>query len=226
MEEIIRFVVNYEVGIYIILGIVFLINLQRLLSAWASLRKANFGLEKEISQKRIRSSLTFVILMFLFALSNFILVSIASIRYPGISQIATATVDVLVTQSPDSNKSMDEDAKIQSQTQTAIAITGCTPEQLEWVDPLNGDELEGSIELIGTVNVPNLGFYKYEYRYQGDEFWIPISAENQPVIEGPLGGIWNTESLQPGNYFLRIVVSDNANNLLKPCQIEVKVLPQ
>ena len=208
MEDIIRFVVNYEVGIYIIVGIVFLINLQRLLSAWASLRKANFGLEKEISQKRIRSSLTFVILMFLFALSNFILVSIASIRYPGISQIA------------------DEDARIQSQTQTAIAITGCIPEQLEWVDPLNGDELEGSIELIGTVNVPNLGFYKYEYRYQGDEFWIPISAENRPVIEGPLGGIWNTESLQPGNYFLRIVVSDNANNLLKPCQIEVKVLPQ
>lgn len=228
MEELIRFVVNYEVGIYVVLGIVLLINLRRLLSAWISLRKANFGMEREVAQKEIRSAFTFIFLVSLFAFSNFILVSIASIRYPGIAQIATPTIDVLATHGPDSGKNLPQENTPQGlqQTQTAIAETGCIPEQLEWIDPQAGDEITGSIELIGTVNLPNLGFYKYEYRYQGDELWTPISAGNKPIIDDALGGTWNTVQLIPGNYFLRLVVSDNANNLLQPCEIDVKVLPQ
>lgn len=228
MEEIIRFVVNYEVGIYIVLGAVLLINLQRLLSGWISLRKANFGLEREVAQKGIRSASTFIILVSLFGLSNFILVSVASIRYPGISQIATPTIDLLSTQTPFIGEGIDPNATPQGLqlTQTAIAVTGCIPDQLEWIDPQPGDEIRGSIELIGTVNLPNLGFYKYEYRYQGDEIWTPISAGNKPVVEEALGGTWNAEQLLPGNYFLRLVVSDNANNLIKPCEIEVKILSQ
>jgi len=228
MEELIRFVVNYEVGIYIVLGIVLLINLRRLLSARISLRKANFGLEREVAQKRIRSAFTFIFLVSLLGLSNFILVSVASIRYPGITQIATPTIDLLSTQTPYTEEGIAPNSTPQElqQTQTAIAVTGCVPDQLEWIDPKAGDEIRGSIDLIGTVNLPNLGFYKYEYRYQGDEIWTPISAGNKPVVEEALGGTWNTKQLQPGNYYLRLVVSDNMNNLVKPCEIEVKVLPQ
>ncbi|MCD6356326.1 MAG: hypothetical protein J7L66_03475 [Anaerolineaceae bacterium] len=225
MEEIIRFVINYEVGIYLILGLVFLVNFQRLVRAWISLKKANFGLEKEVAQKGIRSAFTFIFLVGLFGVSNFILVSVASIRYPGIAQIATPTINVINTNEPE-EKNMDSSSFEKQQTQTAIALTGCIPELLEWIKPTTGDEVQGSIELIGTVNLPNLGFYKYEYRYEGDEIWTPISAGNKAVIEGPLGGSWDTEQLQPGKYFLRLVVSDNANELLKPCEIEVKVLAQ
>jgi hypothetical protein len=205
MEELIRFVVNYEVGIYIVLGVVLLINLKRLLSDWISLRKANFGLEREVAQKGIRSAFTFIFLVSLFGLSNFILVSVASIRYPDIAQIATPTIDLLSTQTPFQGEGINPNVTPQGlqQTQTAIAVTGCIPDQLEWIDPQPGDD---------------------EYRYQGDEIWTPISAGNKPVVEEALGGTWNTEQLQPGIYFLRLVVSDNANNLIKPCEIEVKVL--
>jgi hypothetical protein len=228
MEELIRFVVNYEVGIYIILGIVFLVNLRRLIKDWLLLKNAKFGIEREIAQKGIRSAFTFLFLISLFGLSNFILVSIASIQYPGIAQIATPTIDVMAPKNQNSTDMMDQESTPDGlqQTQTAIVKTGCIPEQLEWVDPLAGDEISGSIELLGTVNLPNLGFYKYEYRYQGDDIWTPISAGNKAIVEGPLGGSWNTEQLLPGNYFLRLVVSDNANNLLQPCEIDVKVLPQ
>lgn len=228
MEELIRFVVNYEVGIYLVLGIVLLINLRRLISARILLGRANFGLEREVAQKRIRSAFTFIFLVSLLGLSNFILVSVASIRYPGIAQIATPAIDLLSTQTPYTGEGIDPNVTPQGlqQTQTAIAVTGCIPDQLEWIDPQSGDEIRGSIELIGTVNLPNLGFYKYEYRYQGDEIWTPISAGNKPVVEGALGGTWNTKQLQPGNYHLRLVVSDNMNNLVQPCEIEVKVLPQ
>jgi len=76
------------------------------------------------------------------------------------------------------------------------------------------------------VNIPNFGFYKYEYQMQGEDLWTPISAGNKPVIEDSFGGRWNTEQLEPGTYSLRLVVLDNQNNLLQPCVIDVKVLPQ
>lgn len=228
MKELIRFVVNYEMGIYIILGVLFLINLQRLIRSLVKLRKANFGLEKEVAQKGVRSSVTFISLVALFAVANFILVSVASIRFPGIVQLPTPTIDILATPEPDSGEDMginSDDFEL-STTQTAIALSGCVPEQLEWINPSDGDEISGAIELIGTVNFSNMGFFKYEYRYQADTIWTPISAGNRPIVDGPLGGVWNTEQLIPGNYFLRLVVSDNANNLLEPCEITVKVIDQ
>ena len=110
-------------------------------------------------------------------------------------------------------------------TQTASAASGCLSEQLEWIQPETGGTVSGSVELIGTVNIPNMGFYKYEYKLQGEDIWTPINAGNKPIVEEPFAGIWNTEQLTPGNYMLRIVVSDNQNNLLKPCEIEVRVVP-
>jgi hypothetical protein len=228
MEELIRFVVNYEMGIYIILGIVFVVNLQKLVRSLISKRKATFGLEKEVALKNIRSSITFLSLVSLFALSNFILVSVASIQFPGIVQLATPTVVMLKPDGSGEGENAPSEAEIASAsaTQTVQAMTGCVPEVLEWKNPTDGEEVVGSIELTGTVNVPNMGFYKYEYRFQADTIWTPISAGNKPIIDGPLGGVWNTEAIIPGNYYLRLVVSDNANNLLEPCEIQVKVLSQ
>ena len=225
MEELLRFIATYEVGIYIVIGVIVLIYLKRLIDAAIALGKAQFGLEREVAQKGLRLSITIISLVLLIGISNFVLVSVASVKFPGISRIATPTVDLSITQIPDSERTT-QTPEYFAQTQTAIAITGCIPEQLEWVQPKSGDEVSGTVELMGTVNIPNLGFYKYEYQLSGDDIWTPISAGNKPIIEEAFGGVWNTEQLDPGNYSLRLVVSDNQNDLLQPCVIEVKVLSQ
>jgi hypothetical protein len=225
MEELLRFIATYEVGIYIVIGVIVLIYLKRLIDAAIALGKAQFGLEREVAQKSLRLSVTIISLVLLIGVSNFVLVSVASVKFPGISRIATPTVDLSITQIPDSEMTT-QTPEYFAQTQTAIAITGCIPDQLEWVQPKSGDEVSGSVELMGTVNIPNLGFYKYEYQLSGDDIWTPISAGNKPIIEEAFGGVWNTEQLDPGNYSLRLVVSDNQNDLLQPCVIEVKVLSQ
>lgn len=228
MEELLRFISTYEMGVYIIFGVVILINLKKLLDGYTGLRKANFGLEKEVARKKLRSAITIIGLFLIFGLSIFMLVSVAAIKIPGISRIATPTIDLASTPIPSGANSAGVviTPEAQQQTQTAIALTGCIPGQLEWIDPAEGSEVSGSVDLKGTVNVPNLGFYKYEYRYQSDQTWTPISAGNKPVVEDLFAGRWNTTQLQPGNYSLRLVVSDNQNILLKPCEIELKVLPQ
>jgi len=228
MEELLRFISTYEMGVYIIFGVVILFNLKKLLDGLTGLRKANFGLEREVARKQLKSAVTIIGLFLIFGLSIFVLVSVATIRIPGVSRIATPTINLASTPIPSGAGPAEAAGTPESQqlTQTAIALTGCVPGQLEWIDPAEGSEVSGSVDLKGTVNVPNLGFYKYEYRFQSDETWTPISAGNKPVIEELFTGRWNTAQLTPGNYSLRLVVSDNQNNLLKPCQIEVKVLPQ
>ena len=223
MEELFRFLATYEVGIYIVIGVIVLIYLKRLIDAISALKLAQFGLEREVAQKSLRLSVTIITLVLLVGLSNFLLISVASIKFPGISRIATPTIDLNATQEP---AAITQTPEFSQQTQTAIALTGCIPGELEWIQPASGDEVSGSVELKGTVNILNFGFYKYEYQMQGEELWTPISAGNKPVIEDSFGGRWNTEQLEPGIYSLRLVVLDNQNNLLQPCVIDVKVLPQ
>lgn len=226
MADFYRFLIKYETWIYILLAIGGLISLRNLASALFARYKAYWGMEKEISDKRIRTALTSVFLLGLLGLAQFVFVSFAVVRLPGLMQVATPTIDPFAAptlQLPEGL--MDITPEALAQTQTAIAITGCIPEMLEWTFPKSGDSVSGSVELKGTVNVVNLGFYKYEYRQQGVEDWIPIAAGNVPVVDDLLGGNWNTEQLTPGNYELRLVVSDNQNKLLQPCVIQVKVLP-
>jgi hypothetical protein len=225
MEELLRFLATYEVGIYIVIGVVVVIYLKRLIDAIAARRKAQFGLEREVAQKNLRLSITIISLVVLLGVSNFLLISVASIKFPGISRIATPTIDLMVTQSLDAAV-ITQTPEFMQQTQTAIALTGCIPEELEWIQPKSGDEISGSVELKGTVNIPNFGFYKYEFQMQGEDLWTPISAGNRPIVEDSFGGRWNTEQLEPGNYSLRLVALDNQNNLLQPCVIDVKVIPQ
>lgn len=227
MKDLLRFLATYQVGIFVFLGIIASINIYRLLRAWLEKRNAYFGLEREVIHNTIRSSLTFIALMLLLGLTQFMLVSVISIKFPGLVQLSTPTIDLISTPTIPLTEIAGTivTPRGYDATQTAIAVTGCVPGQLEWISPKNGDEVNGSIDLKGTVNVTNQGFYKYEYQQVGKEEWIPIAAGSKTIVEDSLGGKWNTNQLTPGNYFLRLTVSDNQNNLLKPCTIQVTVIP-
>ncbi|HAF62177.1 MAG TPA: hypothetical protein DCK95_07620 [Anaerolineaceae bacterium] len=226
MVELLQFLKEYEGGIYLVLLVVALVLGGRLYTAMQEKKKSAFSLEREVIQKKINSTIAFLVVIGVLFVGQILLVSVASVRYPGLYTLRTPTVGELPTPTDmfQAMLQMEETPEGLEQTQTAVALTGCIPGQIEWLSPLSGDEVTGSVPLSGTINVPNMGFYKYEYRLKGREDWIPIAAGNKVVVESELGGSWNTEQLQPGLYELRIVVSDNQNNLFQPCVIEVKVV--
>jgi len=78
---------------------------------------------------------------------------------------------------------------------------------------------------MGTVNIPNLGFYKYEVASQGSDTWATISADRVVVTNGILGR-WDTAALTPGDYQLRLVVTDNQGKSLSPCIVPIRVMAQ
>jgi len=227
MKELLRFLATYAVGIYTVLAVLGLISIYRFITAWLAKRDAYFGLEREVVHSKMRSSAAILAIVVLLGLTQFLLITVLSIRFPGVAQLSTPTMDLHSTPTIPLTEIEGELVTPQGYdaTQTQIALTGCVPGQLEWIYPTSGSEVSGSVELKGTVSFPNQGFYKYEYQQIGKDEWIPIAAGSQVIVEDNLGGKWNTEQLTPGNYYLRLVVSDNQNNLLKPCTIEVKVIP-
>jgi hypothetical protein len=81
------------------------------------------------------------------------------------------------------------------------------------------------VDIQGTASVPNFGFYKYEVAPLNSDTWATISAGRDVVVAGSLGK-WDTTALTPGDYQLRLVVTDNQGKSLPPCVILIRVSPQ
>lgn len=226
MDELLHFLEIYEFWIYLLLGAVGGIYLRKLFLAWQEWRTAIFGLERESALRRISRTMTVVILLGLIILAEFALVSFVVPGYPRENLLATPTLDLLATPT-----FALETAALYSETQVGVIETlaigsseGCIPGEIEWTHPGPGEELSGLVELKGTVNLLNLGFFKYEYSLSGSDNWVTIAAGSQEKIDELLGGVWNTAQLVPGDYLLRLVVTDNQNKLLTPCVIPVRVI--
>ena len=99
---------------------------------------------------------------------------------------------------------------------------GCVPGEIIVTSPETGQEVSGTISLVGTVNVDNFGFYKYAVSSQGSDIWATISAGRQLVDEGEIG-LWDTTTLTPGDYELRLEVTDNQGQAYPPCNVSVRV---
>lgn len=221
MDALFRFLVQYEVLVYLVLTIGALFTATRLWSAWQEWRRAVFGLEKELSFQKVRGSGVVFLLLIMIGLSQFCLVSFIVPFLPANTFRSTPTPDLLKT--PSATLSA---ADMTAQNGTPLAPPGtidCIPGQLIITSPLPGEEVQGKVVLSGTVDVPNFGFYKYEYAAQGSDAWATIAAGDKTVAKGELGA-WNTSQLVPGDYQLRLLVTDNLGKALPACILPVRVI--
>jgi hypothetical protein len=58
----------------------------------------------------------------------------------------------------------------------------------------------------------------------GSDSWSTILANNQIVQDGELGR-WDTAEITPGDYKLRLVVTDNQGNAMPACVVPVSIVP-
>jgi hypothetical protein len=229
VDSLFRFIVKYEIVIYAILGLGAVFALRATLKAWSELHRSVFGLEKEISVQRLRLSGAAVILLLMIGLSQFCLVSFVIPFLPATTFISTPTADLLQTPAT----TLDANARA-----TAVAGTplpppgsiGCIPGKIIITFPAPSQEISSQITITGNVNIPNFGFYKYEFARQGSEEWTTIGAgdklnkENQDPNSWNLGA-WNPTALVPGDYQLRLVVTDNLNTSpFPPCIVPVRIV--
>lgn len=222
MGSIYRTLANYEPLIYIALTIGGLFAFRRMWRAWREWRDSVYGLEREFALRRLGQATVVALLILGLVFAEFFIATFIAPSLPASDILATPTLNLLVT--PAGTLSPDSTAAPVTQ-EVPSGMSGCVPDQIMITSPEPGKDVNGIVNIVGTASVPNFGFYKYEIAPMGAQNWATISAYREPVREDTLGE-WNTASLTNGDYFLRLVITDNVGVTLEPCVIAVRVLNQ
>jgi len=230
MEQALQFFRDYEIWIYIILGALALWQIRKFALAWEELRGAFFGLEREAAQRRVNSSATMIVLLIIMAVAEFTIVTFVVPTLPGANLLPTPILDLLATPTttlPAPTLGPDETVEPTPTPSEIPAAEGCVPAQVNLTSPLNGNRVSGSVTIQGSADIPNFGFYTLQVAHPGDVIWLPIQVGQKPVSKDTLG-TWDTSSLTPGEYMLKLVVTDNLGNVLDPCalQLTVELVPE
>jgi hypothetical protein len=221
-----RTLASYEPLIYIALAIGGLFALRRMWHSWREWRDSVYGLEREFALRRLgrATAAAFFILALVFV--EFFIATFIAPSLPATDILATPTLDLLLTPAETLSPEQATQAALSPVTQAAPSgMSGCIPEQIMITAPEPGEPVSGTVKITGTANVPNFGFFKYEFAPMGSQNWATISAKREPVTNGEIGD-WNTTSITNGDYFLRLVVTDNVGVALEPCVIAVRVANQ
>lgn len=215
---------TYEPLIYISLAILGLFVFRRMWVMWREWRDAVYTLEREFALGRLgrATALGFLVLALFFV--EFYIATFVAPSLPASDLMTTPTLDLLA--SPPATLLPVNATQAALVTQPVQSgMSGCITDQIMITSPRSGEDVSAVVDLIGTANVPNFGFYKYEIALEGTQNWATVSAEREPK-NNELLGRWNTLSLSNGNYFLRLVITDNVGNSLEPCVISIRVLNQ
>lgn len=228
MEEALSFFRAFETWIYLFLGLWGLIFTRRFILAWQELRGAVFGLERDKAQSRLNQSASMLVLLLSIAVVEFVLVSFIAPALPGANLLPTPTIDLLATPTTTlaagETENGIETQDLATGSSASTQNPGCIPGQVEISSPNNGQEVSGVFEIIGSANIPNFGFYKFEIKRPDESIWLTIQAGNSVVIGSKLGD-WDTTRLTPGEYQLGLVVVDNQAQASPACIIQVRVIP-
>jgi hypothetical protein len=225
MTDALLFLEEYQFGIYLALGVAALVYLRLTWRSYRSRRVTIFSLEREQATERLTRSAILLGLALALIAATFLATTVVGPSMPA-SQRPTALPTVSLLATPTFAPSETEEVG----TATPLPVTevdsaGCANPLATIVTPPSGESLNGAVEITGTADIANFAFYKYEYiSLTPGSVWRAIGAGTQPVRDDELG-IWDTTLVLPGEYALRLVVTDTAGNAPQPCVILVRVLP-
>lgn len=225
MNELLQYLKEYEYLIYIFIGGFTVWHIRKFYLAWEELRAAAFGLEKESAQMRLNRSAALLVVLLFLGTAEFGMVSFIIPSMPNVNPLPTATLDLLASPTTTIAPVDETDVPVVQETLlpgTSEVLAGCVPEELMITYPVNGTTVSGILEIEGTVNIPDFGFYKFEISSSNTNNWLTIQAGDSPKNEEMLG-FWDTTQLEPGNYSLRLVVIDNQGLQKEPCAIDLYV---
>jgi hypothetical protein len=172
---------------------------------------------RRMAQWMVAATLVLALLCGVFIITTFVVPAI-----PALDLLSTPTLDLLATIAPGSVSQGALGSMTPVAAQSVAGSQGCIPGELEITSPKPGDEITGTVTLVGTVNLPNFGFYKYEVALRGTDIWSTISAQSETKKNEELG-VLNTSVLTPGDYLLRVVVLDNSTQVIGTCVITIRI---
>lgn len=106
----------------------------------------------------------------------------------------------------------------------ADAPLGCTvADQVNITLPTNGQVVFAVQTIMGTANVQNFGFYRFEIRNMDtwESFGVIEGNYTSPVADNGVLGTLIPQNFAPGEYRFRLAVFDTSSSLVQACEITI-----
>ncbi len=102
-------------------------------------------------------------------------------------------------------------------------VNGCEIIGATITRPTNGERVSGQVAVEGEANILNFSQYKFELRgpATGDS-WVVVGSYLTAVPSGLLG-VWDSTSLPPGGYTLRLIVHRTDGTSVTPCEVPIVI---
>jgi serine/threonine-protein kinase len=137
----------------------------------------------------------------------------------------TCTVQLTFTPTPIPTRPTSTSTPAPAHTPTRVAgvIPECPDPGARLTYPTVNAVLKGPVEILGSANIDNFHYYKFEFRHEEATEWSFVEQFDEPVMDGHLG-VWDTSTLPAGNYWVRLVVVKKDGNYPAPCEVPVTVV--
>ncbi|PJF44998.1 MAG: hypothetical protein CUN55_01080 [Phototrophicales bacterium] len=243
MGEFLSLIENLAPGLYVLGTAIVLWHVRSLWLAVSELRFAQFGLERELAQRRGGRSFTFVAVMIelmiaVWGISTFAAPTWREGLPSSITPNAGRTFQTNIP--PNSGNNFDIDPNRAATEGPGILSTfappstpvgtigpsdprvGCDPDRA-WIQiPANGQYVFADTTIIGTANVEDFSKYRFEIKGVAQSNWSVYTdgERTTPVINGPLGNIVPF-GLLIGEYRFRLVVFNTLDEVAASCEITI-----
>jgi hypothetical protein len=234
MLAFLEFLQDYEMVCYYLLGLAALWYLFRFVSAQVRLINAKFGLEREILQSQRNGAAGRLLLLALGAAAVFL-----SIRY-GLPE----------AQKAEALRNNAGAASLPTATPTPtpfilfnVDVSGCVNPKATILRPKPADTVTGDTEVRIVADIPDFAYFVLELgRPDEPDVWVILftgnlvddSSQGTPsateglhlpaTAEEPFSWIWDSSTVLPGVYHLRLTVVAADQDFPPPCVIPIQVL--
>ena len=105
----------------------------------------------------------------------------------------------------------------------AAPAVACPDARVQITYPANGAAISGVTNFLGTANVPDQAYYKFEYKPASSPTWQYLTQfEGKTVVNDKLMDFFTT-TIAPGVYDFRLIAVERSGNYPPPCEIRLTV---
>lgn len=238
METLVIFIARIAIILYILAAVGIFFSIRTLVQAQQARRLAIFGLEKEAARQQQRRAANTIIFLLLIAFMVYIISRVIEPNLQVGTIEPTPTPIVFVTAQPTPTRALvlyptitptselaPADAGDSTPEPGASPVNGCEIFGATITDPQPGQTVSGQVAVSGSANILNFLLYKFELKGAATQNqWIVVGTFTSPVVEGFLG-TFDSTSLPPGSYVLRLVVTDVDGRFPTPCEVPITIAP-
>ncbi len=238
MTVLVKLIADYAIYLYVIVGLVAIIFLRAYTIAHHERENSIFTLERESATGRMIQAIIGFLVMVIIIGGVFYTSQTLVEEIPLPEATPTPTVLVVLPPSPTpppilptptpTGTPRPRPTLVIATTLTptvevpTVVVASCPNPGVNIAQPGNGAVASGVIQIVGSANIPEFWYYKFEFRPSGADDWTFIQRFDTPISGGILTA-WDTRTVASGNYELRLVVVDKTGNYPNPCILQLTV---